>query len=173
MNEIKKIVYSALFLALAMILPFLTGQIPEIGSMLCPLHIPAILCGFICGWPYGLIVGFMSPLLRSFIFIMPPIQVAIPMAFEIGIYGMVSGYLYNKLPRNKLNIYIALITSMILGRIVWGIIRLGLVGFDVSIFGWQMFVAGAITTALPGIILQLILIPLLIMVYEKHNRINK
>lgn len=64
-SPVRKLTYSALFLALAMVLPFLTGQIPEIGSMLCPMHIPALLCGFMCGWPWGLAVGFISPLLRS------------------------------------------------------------------------------------------------------------
>lgn len=60
-SPVRKLTYSALFLALAMVLPFLTGQIPEIGSMLCPMHIPALLCGFMCGWPWGLAVGFISP----------------------------------------------------------------------------------------------------------------
>lgn len=89
---VRKIVYSALFLALAMVLPFLTGQIPEIGAALSPMHIPAILCGFICGWPWGLAVGFISPILRSLIFGMPPMMPkAIGMAFEIATYGAVSG----------------------------------------------------------------------------------
>ena len=80
---VRKLTYSALSLALAMVLPFLTGQIPEIGSMLCPMHLPALLCGFMCGWPWGLAVGFISPLLRSMIFGMPPVWVAIAMAFEM------------------------------------------------------------------------------------------
>ena len=69
--QIRKLTYSALYLAIALVLPFLTGQIPEIGSMLCPMHIPALLCGFVCGWPWGLAVGFVSPLLRSLLFGMP------------------------------------------------------------------------------------------------------
>ena len=89
-SAVRKLTYSALCLALAMVLPFLTGQVPEIGSMLCPMHIPALLCGFLCGWPWGLAVGFLSPLLRS-MFGMPPIWVAIPMAFEMATYGAVSG----------------------------------------------------------------------------------
>ena len=63
-NHLQKMILSAAFLALAYIMPFLTGQIPEIGAMLCPLHIPVLLCGFICGWPWGLAVGFIDfPLL--------------------------------------------------------------------------------------------------------------
>ena len=80
---IRKLTYSALCLALAIVLPFLTGQIPQIGSMLCPMHIPALLCGFLCGWQYGAVVGFVSPLLRMLMFGMPPVYVAIAMAFEL------------------------------------------------------------------------------------------
>ena len=50
--RVLKLTYSALYLAIALVLPFLTGQIPQIGSMLCPMHIPALLCGFVCGWPW-------------------------------------------------------------------------------------------------------------------------
>mgnify|MGYP001045338803 CR=1 FL=1 len=81
--QIRKLTYSALYLAIALVLPFLTGQIPEIGSMLCPMHIPALLCGFVCGWPWGLAVGFVSPLLRSLLFGMPTAYTAVAMAFEL------------------------------------------------------------------------------------------
>ena len=119
--HIKKMILSALFLAMALVLPFLTGQIPEVGSMLCPMHIPALLCGFFCGWPWGLMVGIVAPLLRSVTFGMPPMfPVAICMAFELATYGAVSGALYQKLPKKKSNIYVALLVAMVLGRIVWG-----------------------------------------------------
>ena len=82
--KISKLVLSGLFLALAFVLPFLTGQVPEIGNMLCPMHIPVLLCGFICGWPYGLLIGFLSPLLRSLILGMPPMfPKAVCMALEL------------------------------------------------------------------------------------------
>ena len=88
----KSLTLSAMLLALALVLPFLTGQIPEIGSMLLPMHIPVLLCGFLCGWQWGLIVGFIAPLLRSVLFGMPPmVNVAIPMAFELAAYGAFAG----------------------------------------------------------------------------------
>ena len=71
-RDIRKLTYSAVFLALALVLPFLTGQIPQIGSMLSPMHLPVMLCGFVCGGPWGLVVGFVAPLLRSLLFGMPP-----------------------------------------------------------------------------------------------------
>ena len=86
----KKLAYAALFLALCLVLPMLTGQIPRIGSMLLPMHIPVLLCGLVCGWQYGAAVGFVAPLLRSVLFGMPPMYpVAIAMAFELLTYGLV------------------------------------------------------------------------------------
>lgn len=172
-TNVKTLVLAALFLALALVLPFLTGQIPEIGSMLCPMHIPALLCGFFCGWPWGLAVGLIAPVLRSVMFGMPPMfPVAICMAFELATYGAVSGLLYSKLPRNKGSIYISLLTAMVVGRLVWGAARFVCAGLDVSAFGLSAFWAGAITTAIPGIIVQIILIPILVMALEKYSPVS-
>ena len=169
-SNVKTMVLAAMFLALALVLPFLTGQIPEIGSMLCPMHIPALLCGFFCGWPWGLAVGFIAPILRSLTFGMPPMfPVAICMAFELATYGAVSGMLYKKLPNKKSSIYVALMTAMVAGRLVWGVARFICAGLDVSAFGLSAFWAGAITTAIPGIIVQIVLIPVLVMALQKHN----
>ena len=117
----KKLVLAALFLALAYLLPFLTGQIPEIGSMLLPMHLPVLICGFVCGWPYGLAVGFIAPLLRSFTLGMPPFfPTAVAMAFELAAYGAITGICYKKLPKKPLFLYVDLLAAMIGGRIVWG-----------------------------------------------------
>ena len=98
--RVLRLTYSALYLAIALVLPFLTGQIPQIGSMLCPMHIPALLCGFVCGWPWGLAVGFIAPLLRSAFFGMPTMfPAAVSMAFELAAYGAVAGLLYRVLPK--------------------------------------------------------------------------
>ena len=165
-SAVRTLTYSALCLALAMVLPFLTGQVPKIGSMLCPMHIPALLCGFLCGWPWGLAVGFLSPLLRS-MFGMPPICVAIPIAFEMATYGAVSGWLYRKLNGRGGRIYLSLITAMLAGRLVWGLVQFLLAGLRSTTFSLAMFLSGAVTTALPGIILQLVLIPVLVVVMER------
>ena len=166
--QVRKLTYAALFLALAMVLPFVTGQIPEIGSMLCPMHIPALLCGFMCGWPWGLAVGFIAPLLRSVIFGMPAMfPDAVAMAFELAVYGGTAGLLYRMLPRKKWIIYIVLIVSMIAGRVVWGIVRMILAGLSGGSFTWALFIAGAVTNAIPGIIMHLVLIPLLVIVMDR------
>ena len=170
--QIRKLTYAALFLAVALVLPFVTGQIPEIGSMLCPMHIPVLVCGFVCGWPWGLAVGFIAPLLRSVIFGMPPMfPGAVAMAFELAVYGGIAGLLYRLLPRKKWITYAVLIISMIAGRIVWGIVRVILAGLSGSGFTWAMFIAGAVTNAIPGIIAQLVLVPVLVIVMERAGLI--
>lgn len=166
--QVRRLTYAALYLAIAMVLPFVTGQIPEIGSMLSPMHIPALLCGFMCGWPWGLAVGFIAPLLRSVIFGMPAMfPGAVAMAFELAVYGGMAGFLYRLLPRKKWVTYAVLIISMIAGRIVWGIARLILAGLSGTSFTWALFIAGAITNAIPGIIMHIILIPVLVIAMEQ------
>ena len=166
--RIRKLTYAALYLAIAMVLPFITGQIPEIGSMLCPMHIPALLCGFMCGWPWGMAVGFVAPLLRSFLFGMPALfPTAVAMAFELAVYGCVSGLLYRLLPRRNWTVYAALIIAMIAGRIVWGTVRLILAGLSGTAFTWALFLADAFTNAIPGIIMHLILIPVLVIAMNR------
>ena len=165
---------TAMFLALAYVMPFLTGQVPQIGSMLCPMHIPIIICGFVCGAPWGLIVGFAAPLLRSLTLGMPVLfPNAFAMASELAAYGLLSGILYRAFPKKKGYIYVTLIISMIIGRLVWGASQFACIGFDVSKFGFAAFWAGAVTNALPGIILQFILIPVIVMLLEKTKLINK
>lgn len=166
-TRLLKMILSAAFLALAYVMPFLTGQIPEIGSMLCPLHIPVLLCGFICGWPWGLAVGFIAPLFRSFTLGMPPFfPTAVCMAFELAAYGAVTGLMHRLLPRKKPYIYCSLLTAMIIGRLIWGAAMFVCMGLNGGSFTFAAFLAGAITNAVPGIIVQIVLIPVLVMVLD-------
>lgn len=167
-TQLRKLTYSALYMAIALILPFVTGQIPEIGAMLCPMHIPALLCGFMCGWPWGVAVGFISPLLRSVMFGMPAMfPAAIAMAFELAVYGGMAGLLYSRLPRKNWMIYAALLISMIAGRVVWGAVQALLAGLSGNSFTWTLFLTGAVINAIPGIIMQLALIPVLVVTMDK------
>ena len=171
--SVKEIVLAGFFLALGLVLPFLTMQIPSFGSMLLPMHIPVILCGFICGGPLGLIVGFIVPLLRSALFSMPPMfPTAIAMAFELAAYGFLSGFLYNRLSKKTSNIYLSLIIAMLGGRVVWGIVSVIFYGMPGQSFAFAMFIAGAFSHAIPGIILQLILIPAIIIALQKARLIK-
>jgi len=166
-------ILAALFLALAYVMPFLTGQIPKIGSMLCPLHIPILLCGFICGWPWGLVIGFIAPLFRSLTLGMPPLfPKAICMAFELAAYGAVVGLMHKTLPRKKIYIYVSLLTAMIIGRLIWGAAMFVFMGLNGGSFTFTAFIAGAFTNALPGIIIQIVLIPLLVMLLDRRNMLD-
>lgn len=169
-KRVKNLVYAAVCLALCMVLPFLTGQIRSIGNALCPIHIPVLLCGFLCGPWWALAIGVVAPLLRFALFGMPVIfPMGIAMCFELGTYGFLCGFLYQHLSKNVVNIYLSLIPAMIAGRIVWGIVRSLLSGVAQSPFTWDIFIAGAFTTAIPGIVLHIVLIPLIIMALRRAN----
>ena len=168
----KKMILSAFFLALGLVMPFITGQIPEIGSMLLPMHIPVLICGFVCGWKYGGLVGFIVPLMRSVIWGMPPIMTAICMAFELAAYGMMTGLFYKIFPKGKVMIYIELIVAMVIGRVVWGIVSIVIYGIQGNAFSWQIFMGGALLNAIPGIILQIVLVPVLVMALQRLGVMN-
>lgn len=155
-------------------MPFLTGQIPNIGRMLLPMHIPVLLCGFVCGGPYGLIVGFITPLLRSVMFGAPPMLSAVSMAFELATYGFATGFLCKIFAKKNIFVYVTLIISMICGRIVWGIVSYALYGFGLSgsPFTWKAFIAGAFVNAVPGIILQIVVIPVIVIALKRGNLID-
>ena len=166
----RKITYTSLFIAIGIVLPFLTGQVPQIGNMLCPMHIPVLLCGFLCGWLWGLLAGLVVPVLRSFLFIMPVLfPGAVCMAFELGTYGMVAGILHEKLPQKPWNVYVSLLGAMVTGRIIWGIAMSICMGLNGQAFGVVAFFAGAVTNAIPGILLQIVLIPIIVTVLEKEK----
>lgn len=167
-NYIRRLVLSAMFLALGLVLPFVTGQIPQIGNMLLPMHIPVLLCGLICGWQYGGLVGFICPLLRSALFSAPPMPGAVGMAFELCAYGVIVGVLYGRSKwKCVFSLYRSLIIAMIGGRVVWGIARVIMVGAMNVPFGWEAFISGALLTAIPGIILQLNLIPAIMVALDR------
>ena len=169
-TKLIKMILAALFLALAYVMPFLTGQIPEIGAMLCPLHIPVLLCGFICGWQWGLTVGFVAPLFRSLTLGMPPLfPTAVCMAFELAAYGAIAGIMHRLLPKRKPFIYCSLLIAMIIGRLIWGAAMFICLGISGSGFTFSAFLAGAFVNAVPGIIVQLVLVPLLVMVLDNQK----
>ena len=171
-NSAKEYIKDML-LAVGIVLPFFTGQIPQIGSMLLPMHLPVLVCGLICGWQYGGIVGFVLPLLRYVLFGMPPMPNGLAMAFELAAYGAISGFLYNRSRWQCIvSLYRSLIIAMIGGRVIWGIVRVVMLGMTGNAFTWQMFMAGAFLNAVPGIILQLVFIPALMVALNKTGLVR-
>lgn len=172
-NSIRSMVLAAMCVAVGLFLPFLTGQIPEIGSRLSPMHIPILLCGFMCGWQYGLIAGFITPILRSLLFGMPPmIPMAVSMAFELAAYGLLTGILYRALPKKPAFVYVTLIVSMLLGRVVWGVASMIIYGATGGAFTFAAFIAGGFTNAIPGIILHIAIIPPIVLALKKAKVIS-
>lgn len=169
MNKVKRTVTSAMFLALGFILPFLTGQIQQIGNMFLPMHIPVFLCSFICGWEYASVIGLILPILRSAIFTMPVMYPnAISMSLELLAYGFFASFIYDRIKmRNMRGLYFALITAMLAGRIVWGVSQAVLLGLGDNVFGFTAFVSGAFLNAIPGIIIQLAFIPAIVVSIQK------
>ena len=168
-DALRKMILSAVLLAVGMVLPMLTMQVKEIGDSLLPMHIPVMLCGLLCGWQYGGFIGLVLPFLRSVTFGMPPIYPnAVWMALELAAYGVAIGLVYSAFKKkNILSIYVSLVSAMLLGRVVWGIAKAVLLGVGGKPFTFTMFWVGGFADALPGIILQLVLIPLLVTVLNK------
>ncbi len=170
--KLKKLILTAMLIAVGMVLPFLTGQIPQIGKMLLPMHIPILLCGMLCGTYYGYTAGLVLPILRSLCFGQPAMfPTAVAMSVELAVYGLTAGLVFTLIKKkNILNVYISLISAMLLGRVISGMAKVVLYGTEGSPYTMEMFVAGSFANALPGIILQLIAIPAVMGVLFKINR---
>ncbi|HHU07222.1 MAG TPA: ECF transporter S component [Clostridiaceae bacterium] len=169
----RKLTISGILITLGLILPFLTGQISGIGNMLLPMHLPVLLAGFVVGAPLGLLIGFMLPLLRHLLFGIPSLYpTAIAMAFELASYGFLTGSLYRLLPRKTVFIYLNLILAMVIGRLVWGIVSAVLYAFSGTTFTWKLFFTAGFINAIPGLIVQIVVIPLIVLALRKANLIE-
>ena len=170
---IRSMTCAAMCLALCMVLPFLTGQIPQIGRALSPMHIPVLLAGFLCGPWWAMAVGLIAPLLRHSWLGMPPLITAIAMSFELAGYGLFSGLLYRLLPKKPVNVYVSLILAMLGGRIVWGLAMVVISGVTGSEFGMAVFLTEAFASAVPGIILHIVLIPVLVLALQRAGFLER
>lgn len=167
------LVLAALFLAIGMVLPIFTGQIRVVGKMLLPMHLPVLLCGLICGWQYGGVVGFVLPFLRFAVFGMPPMPNGVAMAFELAAYGVIVGVVYSRSRwQCVIALYRSLLIAMVGGRLVWAAARVVMTGVTSVPFTWEIFLADAFLTAIPGIILQLVFIPVLMVVLDRTHLVR-
>ena len=165
-NSIKNMTLTAVCVALCVVLPIAFHSIPDAGSVFLPMHIPVLICGMICGWPYGFICGLMGPLLSSALTGMPPIAILPAMMLECGTYGMVSGIML-KLVHTKStygDLYIALVVAMLAGRVLSGIAKALIFMPGMSMTAWVM---ASFVTALPGILIQLVFLPSVVMTLMK------
>lgn len=163
---------AALMLALALILPFITGNLPRVGNLLLPMHLPVLLCGFLCGWGWGLLTGAAAPLLRSLLFgAPPPIPTALCMAFELATYGAAAGLCYRRLRGKPGGLLLSLAAAMLAGRVVWGLASVPVYALlTEKSFTLAAFWTGGFVNAWPGMLLQLLLVPTLVPALEKAGQ---
>lgn len=164
---VRPLVSSAVCLALALVLPFLTGQIPQVGAALCPMHIPILLCGYLCGGGWAALAGFVAPLLRFTLFAMPPFPTNLAMSCELAAYGLLAGLLYTRLPKSIKNLYLSLLAAMAGGRLVWGFVRALLSGVFGAPLTLALFWTTAFVNAIPGIVCHILLIPVLVLALRR------
>lgn len=167
MNKTKKLTFAAMCLALGVILPQAFHMIPNAGNIFLPMHIPVLICGFICGPFYGLTVGIITPCLSHIIFSMPPAMMLGQMIVELGVYGLCTGLLNQIITINNelLKYYLVLIISMVVGRITYGICNALL--FKAGNYSLSIWLSAAFIKGLPGIIIQLVLIPTIVKTIKK------
>lgn len=167
MSSVKKSIICSVCIALCYVLPLFFHGIQNAGSVLCPMHIPVIICGLVCGGPYGLICGLAGPAMSSILTGMPAIAYLPTMMVELGAYGLVSGVLINRVrTRNTVaDIYISMIVAMIIGRIAAGIVRAIL--FTSGGYTFAVWVSSYLITCWPGILIQLVFIPAILMALTK------
>jgi len=171
MNKTKQLVLTALFTALGVVLPQAFHAIPNAGSIFLPMHIPVLISGYAVGPVYGLICGILTPLLSHLIFSMPPTPVLPSMLCELAVYGLMTGLL-NKLIKTEndiLKAYLVLLGAMLCGRITYGILNTLI--FRAGSYSLNAWLSAAFITAVPGIIIQLVLIPILVVRLKKANLI--
>ncbi len=170
-SSVKKSIITAVCMALCVVLPMAFHAVQNAGSIFLPMHIPVLLCGLICGWQYGLICGIIGPLLSSLLTGMPPAAYLPVMMIELAVYGLVSGFLSQRIHTGKslLDTYISLIGAMLAGRLVAGLARALI--FARGSYSFQTWAVGYFVTGLPGIIIQIVLVPAILVALEKARLI--
>ena len=165
-SSVKNMTLTAVCIALCVVLPIAFHSIPDAGSVFLPMHIPVLICGMICGWPYGLICGFVGPLVSSVLTGMPPIAILPAMMLECGTYGMVSGIVLKLVHTRSTygDLYIALVTAMLAGRVMSGIAKALIFMPGISMTAW---ITASFITALPGILIQLVFLPSVVLTLMK------
>lgn len=173
MTKTKRLIFAGLCVALGVVLPVAFHSVANAGSIFLPMHIPVFLCGLVCGWPFGLACGVLAPLLSSLFTGMPPMAYLPSMLCELAVYGFASGLLVRFVKTGKLlaDLYLSLIGAMLAGRLVFGL--LNAVIFRAGSYSLPIWMTAAFVTALPGIIIQLAVIPALVLALKKTKLITE
>ena len=170
LTPVKKLVFTAVCAALCLVLPMAFHSVPNAGTIFLPMHIPVLLCGLICGWPYGGVCGIVGPLLSSLVTSMPPAAMLPSMMVECCAYGFVTGMLMRHVHTRHAvaDLYISLVSAMVVGRVVAGFAKAWIFTPGISPFAW---VTTSLVTGIPGIVIQLILMPMVVLALTKAKLI--
>ena len=171
MSTVKLSMITAVCIALCVVLPMAFHSVQNAGSILLPMHIPVLLCGLLCGWPFGLLCGLAGPLLSSLITGMPPMAYLPSMLVELAAYGLIAGIVMQIVRTQKLyaDLYSSLVAAMAVGRVIAGISRALI--FSPGNYAMSAWITSFFVTALPGIAIQLVLIPAIVIALEKARLI--
>lgn len=170
MTKTKRSVLTAVCIALCVVLPMAFHAVPNAGQIFLPMHIPVLLAGLCCGWPFGLLAGVAGPLLSSLFTGMPPLAYLPSMLCELALYGLLSGAFSSRLRSGRLvvDLYLSLVAAMLLGRVAAGLLQAAL--FSAGNYSLAIWAAAYFVQGLPGIVIQLLLLPPLVMALE-HARL--
>ena len=169
----KRMMVTALCVALGVVLPIILHAIPNAGSIFLPMHIPVLLCGFLCGWSYGLACGLMAPVLSTLLTGMPPAAILPGMLCELAAYGLLAGLFFSLIRTRKpaVGVYLSLIGAMLAGRFVAGAVNALI--FQAGRYSLSIWVAAFFVKGLPGIAIQFILIPALVLFLNRTDLLKK
>lgn len=171
MPSVKKMTIAAACIALCVVLPILFHVIPDAGTVFLPMHIPVLICGMVCSWPYGVICGVLGPLLSSMLTGMPGAAFLLVMMLECAAYGAVSGLMLKYVCSgwSYPELYASQIVAMLAGRVVSGVAKALIFSPGITFSVW---VTTSFVTALPGVVLQLVLVPAMIHALMKAGLIS-
>lgn len=171
MSSVKKSIITASCIALCIVLPMAFHAIPNAANIYCPMHVPALLCGLVCGWPMGLLCGIAGPVLSSVFTGMPPMAYLPSMVVELAAYGFFAGLVITLLRTGSLyaDLYISLVASLLAGRILAGVAKALI--FSAGKYSLAAWTTSYFITSLPGLIIQLALIPSIVVALEKAQLI--
>ena len=171
LSYVKKAILTAACIALCVVLPMAFHAIPNAGSIYCPMHMPVLLCGLICGWPFGLLCGVAGPVLSSLFTGMPSMAYLPSMIIELAAYGFAAGFLMRVVRTKRLlaDLYISLVVALLAGRIVAGASRALI--FAPGSYSMAAWATSYFVTALPGLLIQLEVLPAIAFALEKARLI--
>lgn len=170
-TDIRSYIFTLVFVFLDVLVPWIYHQFHLAGPTFLPMHIFILLAGLLFGWRAGLIIGFLTPLASYAISGMPVLQILPQIVVELSAYGLVAGILREKF---NLRAIWSLIGAMISGRLALCLAVLSIyliVGEMYSPLGLEanplIVVWSVIKQGWPGIVIQLVSIPIVIWLVGK------